>query len=560
VKRTLPAAVAIVLSALSSARATDYFISPTGSDKNDGLDASRPWQTFGKAESRVVLAPGNRLILMDGDYSRPVNGLVNITCGENASNGTSSSHVTIMSQHERRAHLAGDGSADTFHIKGCSFYDVIGIFAESADNPNNGRNGQPFRFELGDHYSAIRNLARHNNRYANAHLFSFEGRPASHTHDNLFLENECYDFFLKCVLFWYNDSPVARRNYANSRPGSWTDLPGAVLNPPACPPLPCTPKKSGNALRGSELISCYPCSHGIYENNVSENQDMGYTIDPAYSAGFGLGNRYYGNISIDDEIGFKAVSRGDGIGYMPQDTELHDFVVAGNTSVGVWFRANKNSSCDHCSVFNGGKGAQGYHADSYAKGQQGDLAYSVRYTNSLATSLETRAAYGWFIEDRPSTGAMSWSIGYSLAFGNATDFLPKLPNSNVDHSSARDPGLGACRLWVPPGAAAKGAGTGGSDIGATILYRYENGTLTSNPLWDPQTGAFLGAGAIVPGINDVAGSSLFDVHTRLNVNRNGCPFPPGYPSPQASEAWPSGAKPARVDSLNSSRGAIPGTR
>ena len=51
--------------------------------------------------------------------------------------------------------------------------------------------------------------------------------------------------------------------------------------------------------------------------------------------------------------------------------------------------------------------------------------------------------------------------------------------------------------------------------------------LTNQPLWNPSTGEFPG-GAIVPGVNDIAGSSRFDVHKRLNVNTNGCSFPAGY--------------------------------
>ena len=79
----------------------------------------------------------------------------------------------------------------------------------------------------------------------------------------------------------------------------------------------------------------------------------------------------------------------------------------------------------------------------------------------------------------------------------------------------------------------KVAGVGGADIGANVLYRYHNGSLTNQPLWDPVTGAFP-HGAIVAGVNDIAGSSAFDVHKRLNVNTNGCPFPSGYASGSSS--------------------------
>jgi len=73
----------------------------------------------------------------------------------------------------------------------------------------------------------------------------------------------------------------------------------------------------------------------------------------------------------------------------------------------------------------------------------------------------------------------------------------------------------------------KRAGKNGADIGANVLYRYQDGVLTTQPLWDPVTGQFP-CGAIVPGVNDLPGASCVDVHQRLNVNTNGCPFPAGY--------------------------------
>ncbi len=86
---------------------------------------------------------------------------------------------------------------------------------------------------------------------------------------------------------------------------------------------------------------------------------------------------------------------------------------------------------------------------------------------------------------------------------------------------------GQALVYVPAGSNMKGRGKGGADIGPNILYRYESGTLTAAPLWDPVSGEFP-HGAIVTGLNDVAGSSLFDVHTRLNLNANGGSLPPGY--------------------------------
>lgn len=71
----------------------------------------------------------------------------------------------------------------------------------------------------------------------------------------------------------------------------------------------------------------------------------------------------------------------------------------------------------------------------------------------------------------------------------------------------------------------KGAGTGGADIGANIVFRYDDGgTLGATRLWDPATGAFP-CGATVSGINDRAGASCFDVHQRLHVGGGACKVP-----------------------------------
>ena len=88
--------------------------------------------------------------------------------------------------------------------------------------------------------------------------------------------------------------------------------------------------------------------------------------------------------------------------------------------------------------------------------------------------------------------------------------------------------MGTCKVWVPDGASGKGKGIGGSDIGATILYRYVNGVLTTVPLWDPRTGEFPYGAEDADGTNRVPGESLFDIHKRLNVNTGGCSFPKNY--------------------------------
>lgn len=98
----------------------------------------------------------------------------------------------------------------------------------------------------------------------------------------------------------------------------------------------------------------------------------------------------------------------------------------------------------------------------------------------------------------------------------------------MTNKNTSTPTFGSCYLWVPAGSPLKGAGLGGADIGATILYKYIDGVLTNEPVWNTTTGVFYGCRSTVAGINDSPGDSCNNVHERLHVNTGGCAFPEGY--------------------------------
>jgi hypothetical protein len=153
-------------------------------------------------------------------------------------------------------------------------------------------------------------------------------------------------------------------------------------------------------------------------------------------------------------------------------------------------------------------------------------------TNCLSLNNGTQ---GFIVEPAPATD--NWTINYPNSFGNGTAFSPAASDPNITNEQTIDPVLGSCYLWLPDASPLKGAGLAGADIGATILYRYVDGVLTTTKLWDDVTGEFP-HGAIIAGVNDIAGQSLFDVHERLHVGTaNGCAFPAGYAgSPPANPA------------------------
>ena len=60
-------------------------------------------------------------------------------------------------------------------------------------------------------------------------------------------------------------------------------------------------------------------------------------------------------------------------------------------------------------------------------------------------------------------------------------------------------------------------------MGASIIYQYVNGALSSTKLWG-DGGAFP-CGATVAGINDFDGGSCGDVNLRIGIGTPGCPVP-----------------------------------
>ncbi|HWV46851.1 MAG TPA: hypothetical protein VN039_12675, partial [Nitrospira sp.] len=210
------------------------------------------------------------------------------------------------------------------------------------------------------------------------------------------------------------------------------------------------------------------------------------------------------------------------LNHTPQNSTLRDiaFIDWGSASANaIRVSDGVNIVVDHITVLGTGPGANGVQTDDAATGVPA-ATNSIAMTNLLIAGITPGRGFN-------ITGFNTWSGNEIFSTGNGTAFNPALP-ANWTNTSTSAHGMGTCKVWIPTGAAVKGAGTGGSDIGATILYRYVDGVLTTTPLWDPVTGAFPFGPADSDGTNRVAGDSLFDFHTRININSGGCSFPAGY--------------------------------
>ena len=534
--------------------ADTYYMSPSeeANDNNAGT-LSAPWKTF--QESLGKLEPGDTLILKEGTYNALNSGYPKIIGNSNPKNlddlsaptvmdGLDGQPITVKAEDERKAFIEGTGEHHTVHIENLSHWKFEGIYAKSADfELPPGSKGTVFFVKNSEHLEFKRLLLTHNNRWQNSHLLL-----AWYCDNILVEESEFYWFHRHGINFAHTTNSVARRNYLNSR--GYTDI------PESSPGAGDGGRKSIFYHHGDSAVSIYPGVDNTVENVISEGQARLVEInapDPA------TGNKILGSISLNEVQGFIFDARGKTTEEMPRNTELIDNVVVNPTNHGVFSRAAFNTIITNLSIFGGDTGIE---ADDYfspskpevkpkdcrstyvddaasppvdCDNRTGDEFFSISTTNTAIRGADLRHEYGIrdFKKEDPEINPLGGNIKWKI---DNEEGIVKLgdPKKTVETPNNEVNEFGTCYAWVPIGSPLKGAGLGGEDIGANVLYRYVNGVeMTNQPLWNlnPAPGEHLGAfphGAKILGVNDIAGSSAFDVHERLHVNTNGCAFPEGY--------------------------------
>jgi hypothetical protein len=494
--------VVLVGSLLSAtAQAATYYLAPTGSNTSAGTSASAPWKTFAHAIPK--LNPGDTLLLMDGVYTQANAGNLRIDCASNAKSGTAAQRITVKAEHERQAWIKGDGSTSevALVIVDCQWWQIEGLRVSGADGPPG---TMPLYGNDLERVTFSRLLVHHSNRQENQHLLSCE-----RCNNNLFEENEFYYFHRHALVLHDSTGNTFRRNYAHSR--SYDDIPGG--------------RESHHPDRGDDAFSLYPANDTTVENNIAEDIDRSFVVIASH-AGYGRRNRFFGNIGIGTgpfsgwQFGLVARAGSPADAFMPQDNEFHhNLALNVGATAEFSFDAFKGTISRNNTMYAPSKGV------SLLNGQftDGDRRFSYESTNDLIVHSRS---YGFHLTPNPPA-TITFTVRNPLLFGNQGNSAPPTTDARITGEVLADPQLGTCRVFIPDGSPAKEAGIGGADIGANVLYRYENGVLTNQPLWNPLTGTFP-CGAIVPGVKDVAGASCFDVHTRLNVQANGCTLPAGY--------------------------------
>ncbi len=492
-----------------------FYIGPSGADTDPGT-ATQAWKTWSHALAQ--LRAGDTLVALDGDYGVSTGaGDLYIACGSTATacaggacrQGSPAQPIRVVARNERRARVRWPlgGTRGSLTVADCRYWQIEGLHVEGADDAAGARD--IVRIERGQDVLLRRLIVRRNNRYQNSPLINI-----SYGSNVIVEESELFEGHRNAVTIWYSTNVTVRRTFifSDDRPGGpSSDLPGGYPSGYECPRALDT----GIDLWGSV--------GGVIENNVIEGACRAIAVvadssEPG-SPGSGDAARVLGNIGKDNSHdSFSVESHCGG-----QDPCTSDYRVA----TGTRFEHNLSTGSDVGFDSGGAVSLVVAHQTVLRPTIAGirlrrlpsnaGLAPSAIVTDSLVRG--SGANSGFSIRDHST-----WRIDHSNAFMNDVNFDPL--DSNVTASLQTNPVLGTCQVDIPAGSPMKGAGTGGSDIGATIRYRYNNGTLGTTPLWDPMTGRFP-CGATVPGVNDETtfpGGSCAEVHTRLFVGP-GCGRP-----------------------------------
>lgn len=477
--------------AFGFASAAEYFISPSGNNGNPG-SSSKPWKTFAHAISRVQ--PGDSLVLLDGTYTKGTTGFIEV----NGKHGTKAKPITIMAQNERKAFLKSNGDGPPLFLFGCTHWNIIGLRARNADVKCTERQGRfVFSLDKCQYMTMKRCLGSHNNRYHNGDIVWI------HKSQNILVEEcEAYHFHRHGMCAFLSECVTFRRCYANSRgrtsiAGGW---PPHLTN------------------RGDEGFVFYYSKRSIVENCIDEGNEM--------ICSYGVGNRILGNVTLNNMWGICLQHHCCNSKYDEKDDLVINNVAINSIHNGFMTQSAINATIENCTAVRNGRG-QGYHglhANNKWDSRNNNGGRSIRVTPSLTVrnSLFLNN-YGQGVHMSHVSDFAFRVLDYLCSFGHKKNYGPGTETRK--NSLEIDPKLGSCVLFIPEGSPMKGAGKNGADIGANVLYRYENGVLTDKPLWDPKSGSFP-HGAVIVGINGKAGSSCFDVHKRLNVSAG--TLPAGY--------------------------------
>ncbi|MDA8173777.1 MAG: hypothetical protein M0018_04195 [Nitrospiraceae bacterium] len=450
----------IFISFMADASAAVYYVAPRGSDFAAGTRRA-PWGTF--AHAMNFLRPGDTLYLLDGTYTLRNNpgqpAILYVT-----KSGRAGRPVKIRALHEGKVIVDGQKRVLCYQSRR-NYIEVDGInFRSSGGSGSNWGHGM----DLAGNHVTIRRCTIKGFGYNNLSAASGENNSAGINvagGSNILLEDNA--IFINAGTNQHNGSPrmginlyesnysIVRRNFIYWQPGG----------------DPASPKG----------IQVYGASDCIVENNIIADETNGgdgifiwYNNYNSHSSNNGA----YGNIVMDSS-GW-AIWTATQPNHNPPPFQVHGSNISGNVLIG----------CPY-GLRNGGDNAQVMKNNTIVNirgGIPGISICSFKQSGYRAGyTLNTEASNNSLLHCR-GAGISAWGSYIGTTNEDYNNF------STSGHSEKRGPhdksispnydthtyGNGAY-LMVP--ITLRGLGQGGTGIGATVLYEYQKGALTTRHLW-----------------------------------------------------------------------------
>jgi hypothetical protein len=496
--KTLLLAIIFLLAAASAHAAATLYISPTGTQTYPNCTTSGnpcPLSVIPSGQQ------GDTFIMASGTYT---SGFPNIDCNAGAHSGTAANPITVQAASSRQALWATGGSFGLI-IANCSWWVFDGLHIQQGDS--NANSWDIVRIDKGTtNITFKRGLVRQSNRKninTGWELLIVGGYGTTADPDSIVIEeNEFYDCWANCVLIKHSTNSRMSRNYINNA-SNW-DNPANLVN---------------NLANYAAGFVIYPGDGMVVTNNICEQIDTCLDQEPSSPSN---NNIYTGNIALNADRNVWA-DRGTppGCCYNVGTTIINNFILVRGAEKYYGFEASsvQTATITNNTIINGtspGSPYYGYLTDRSLTNT------GVNLTNNRVTGFNQATGGGYNITAAScnldhNNSSNNGGTNFSLAGGCSTNTNPSTvtPDANVT----------ACYLWVPAGSNMSGAGAGGADIGANILYQYANNgtTLTSTKLWNT-SGQPAFAGAVYSGVN----GDLQTIGARLHINQGGCNFPAGY--------------------------------
>jgi len=489
---------------IGSDRQSVFYVSPLGDDLNPGT-REQPWKTLLHATD--ALQPGQTLLLMNGDYRPETTGTISVDCGGTPRRGRPDAPITVKAESERGAVLHGDGATVPLAIWGCSDWIIEGLVVMNEHNPDvpQGVDVGTVAMLQGGHDLTLRRLLfLRSNHFRHSHVLRI--LEAARV---LVEECETYDFYHNAFETVRSSAVTFRRNYFHSRNAV---SPGNTVG-------------ADNNTRGEVAIQVEESASALLENNVAEVVGTGfsvvarsigssYTDPPRYGVS---GARLFGNMVRDSlASGFRVETRCDEATpcAVPERIVTDTLIVNGvavQTPIGVSVDAAPGTRVDNMTLVDvaGGVLLKRGAGNAGLEFSASAARVAVRGFNGVA--------FG-------ASGAAEWSFEHCAAQAPGTEAVEFSPNDQRVVQPVTAPNDDDCLAYLGPSSGLRGAAGADGDVGANVVYRYQDGALTHEPLWDTKTAAFP-CGAIVPGINDDPAQSCSGVHERFRVGSEGCPLP-----------------------------------